>query len=848
MPNYELELQEYKGKLSSQIAGIEKILRLNTNDLLDNEVTGKLSEIQGKAERLLKKLEKNEFEISIVGLEKAGKSSFANAMIGNDILPSKEARCTYTSTSIRYGENRATVRFFSRQEFALGFEKKLQLLGIEQPGTYDYETLSLQKYEEIFESLDDITKQHWSGTVNEDIKDILRYKSTLKNLVGSGTKEFRGEDELRNDVKKYIEDPSYAIAVKEIVIESDKLERMKNAIIYDVPGFDSPTQMHKEQTLEKMRAADAIILIASAFKPSFTGPVVDIFRNESDEDGIRFGDKMFVFANMADRAENLDENMRDICNDLKKHNIMSESRFERNVIPGSARARLEADGKVEGTLASESLKRKGIEDGINCISKRLEEYNQTERFEVLKGKINRLQSDIRMVFENQFAKSEFSGVYHGGALAGRALEIVDESRKTMKEAIVKYRNEFRREYSPEKHPLSDQMKETVIKDISVERFGVTDEEFEIACNESNQGIREGAVNTRVEESLREEKHHKIYNAFADDIVQLALNEYKKCDEKLVAIIEEGLGIFRGDRYFDELDEKIKKDFFNQKLEEDSHKNYYKSLIERFSADLFTLLIDRSFGDVSRWDYFEKGMTEFFSLSMYSNDFDSQSSPGEQALHYRLLFHTDEQKACLESKNEIIKMLTGSLVGIVLDPKILEYVKVIVSVEQENAVGVIQKVLERLDANPNRNKKNFIVEALENIVEKYEDQNMDIPNRSLSREYYQAFFHGRREKSIEDVRDEIDEDIRILQEVLEDTVVNAIRIEIPFLAHGMELMNNLIEKVEGVDYRNFVTNNIHLICVDEYADLEQNARKQIAYEGMMEEIKKILEEMKNVNNK
>jgi len=142
---------------------------------------------------------------------------------------------------------------------------------------------------------------------------------------------------------------------------------MKNAIIYDVPGFDSPTQMHKEQTLEKMRAADAIILIASAFKPSFTGPVVDIFRNESDEDGIRFGDKMFVFANMADRAENLDENMRDICNDLKKHNIMSESRFERNVIPGSARARLEADGKVEGTLASESLKRKGIEDGINCI-------------------------------------------------------------------------------------------------------------------------------------------------------------------------------------------------------------------------------------------------------------------------------------------------------------------------------------------------------------------------------------------------------------------------------------------------------------------------------------------------
>lgn len=846
MSNYDLELQEYKGKLSSQIAGIEKILRLNTNDLLDNEVTSKIGEIKEKAERLLKKLETNEFEISIVGLEKAGKSSFANAIIGNDILPSKEARCTYTSTSIRYGDNRATVRFFSKQEFAKGFEKNLQLLGIEQPGTYDYETLSLQRYEDMFEGLDDITKQRWSGTVNEDIKDILRYKNILKDLVGRGTKEFRGEEELRNDVKKYIEDPSYAIAVKEIVIESDKLERMKNAIIYDVPGFDSPTQMHKEQTLEKMRAADAIILIASAYKPSFTGPVVDIFRNESDEDGIRFGDKMFVFANMADRAENLDANMRDICNDLKKHNIMSESRFEKNVIAGSARARLEADGKVEGTMAIDGLK--GKEDGIDCITHRLEEYNQTERFEVLKGKINRLQSDIRTVFENQFTKSEYSGGYSGGVLAGRALEIVDESRKIIKEAIVKYRNEFRREYSPEKHPLSDQMKETVIRDISVDRFGVTDEEFEIACNKSNQGIREGVVNTRVEETLREEKQNKIYNAFADAIVQLALNEYKKCDENLVAIIEEGMGISKGDRYYDELDEKIKRDFFNQKLEGDDHKNYYKSLIERFSADLFTLLIDRSFGDESRWDYFEKGMTEFYSLSMYSNSFDSQSSPGEQALHYRLLFHSDEQKTCLESKNEIIKMLTERLVDIVLDPKILDYIKIIVSVERENAIGIVQKMLKRLDANPNRDKKNFIMDALENIVEKYEDQKIDIPNRSLSKEYYQAYFNGRREKSSDDVRNEIDEDIRILQEVLEDTVVNAIRIEIPFLAHEMELMNNLIEKVEGAEYRNFVKDNITLICADECADLEQNVRRQAAYEGMMEEINKILEEMKHVNDK
>ena len=114
MANYDLELKEYEQKLRVQIKGINKILGLNTNGLLDNAIEGKLDELREKATKLLNKLEKNEFEISIVGLEKTGKSSFVNAMIGNDILPSKPGRCTYTSTSIRYGNDTAIVKLIKR--------------------------------------------------------------------------------------------------------------------------------------------------------------------------------------------------------------------------------------------------------------------------------------------------------------------------------------------------------------------------------------------------------------------------------------------------------------------------------------------------------------------------------------------------------------------------------------------------------------------------------------------------------------------------------------------------------------------------------------------------------------
>ncbi|MCI6499118.1 MAG: dynamin family protein [Lachnospiraceae bacterium] len=102
MANYDVELEEYKGKLTSQINSIQKILNLNTDGLLEDEIKEKLIDIKSRAQKLKNKLEKNEFEISIVGLEKSGKSSFANALMGCDILPSKEARCTYTSTSTSF--------------------------------------------------------------------------------------------------------------------------------------------------------------------------------------------------------------------------------------------------------------------------------------------------------------------------------------------------------------------------------------------------------------------------------------------------------------------------------------------------------------------------------------------------------------------------------------------------------------------------------------------------------------------------------------------------------------------------------------------------------------------------
>ena len=60
--------------------------------------------------RQLARLKKREFRIAVVGLEKAGKSTFINAWLDCDLLPAKGGRCTFTTTQIYSVENESEQR------------------------------------------------------------------------------------------------------------------------------------------------------------------------------------------------------------------------------------------------------------------------------------------------------------------------------------------------------------------------------------------------------------------------------------------------------------------------------------------------------------------------------------------------------------------------------------------------------------------------------------------------------------------------------------------------------------------------------------------------------------------
>lgn len=396
--SWEDERKVYADKLEQIIGGITKILELEGNRIVTPEMSASLQGLRKEAECLLPKLKKGEFEIAVVGLEKAGKSSFSNAFIGLTALPTADERCTYTSTCIRPvdGPNRegyAEVTFYNRQEFSRSFQEKLEKMGIPDAHLYNTDNLSVEKYKQLFENCEPDKKERYENSLHQDILATLQNKQQLQQYIGAPMRPFSQSELSDPEFKAFITSPGKAIATKDVVIYSAELQAMPNAVMYDVPGFNSPTAMHKEQTLEKMRAVDAIIMVAKANEPTLTSEVLSVFKDR-DMDGAYLSDKLFVFANKADLATDLEKNKKTTYYEwmerwkILPNNAASKERF----VFGSAQAAL------HDKQAQEKL---GMKDGgIEVLRERLKIYYETTRFEVLKKRVGKILVDVEDQFKD----------------------------------------------------------------------------------------------------------------------------------------------------------------------------------------------------------------------------------------------------------------------------------------------------------------------------------------------------------------------------------------------------------------------------------------------------------------
>ncbi|MDB9486107.1 dynamin family protein [Dolichospermum circinale CS-537/01] len=348
---------------------------VNLANLPQAEVPPKLKQIllqeAQPARRQLERLKKREFRIAVVGLEKAGKSTFVNAWLECDLLPAKGGRCTFTTTQIYSVEHESEQR-------------------LEVQAKTEAEFINLLKELE-------------KAQAQEDINTIRTNEITLQEVRKEGNRTFpftRLED-IREPLKKYVADEKYAHAVLEARLYTNKLAQAEGIVFYDVPGLDSGLAKHVDEAQEMLSDCDAVILVQRF--TSLREKELEIIKfTEQGDKNVTVADKLFVFLSRIDSlgsAEAMKTHIQEASQDwLKRANLP-----EHRIVSGSAGAYLLLNNiageqtKLEigdtHVIQSHLQRLTGIDDveilkteatGMPIIKEKIFDYINTERVAILK--------------------------------------------------------------------------------------------------------------------------------------------------------------------------------------------------------------------------------------------------------------------------------------------------------------------------------------------------------------------------------------------------------------------------------------------------------------------------------
>ena len=635
-----------------------------------------LEKLARSNEKMISKLKKQEFTVAVVGLEKAGKSTLANALLNLIVLPEYTERCTYTITEIRAGSSdTAEVYFYSKDKFEKNFQQMLK--EIEYPQEISFEDLTLEDFKDYWNKVDNnssLFQQH-NGTTVSDIKAMLSEKDAIIYLTDKEPdilnvtdnddydKLYRYITGIEDYKDGHVERTAEPYAVEKVIIKSTGLADMKNIVLYDVPGFDSPTDLHKKQTEDMLKISDAIILVTNVGdRPNLTGTQLDMLQKGRDEDDISLSDKVFVFGNKLDMAgtpQMAKDNQAALIHDaVDQYKIVRRER----IICGSAKAYLESQGKesrddkARGSRnINVALEKLGVTDGMEELKSKLKHYYDNDRFEVLKKRSEKTIATAKQflnVVLSKYDAEDAEEIDDGGQYLLQAKDLLDD--------FVKKAGEISREY---------------IKQIQDERpFSalIYDSIDEIFPNENVNSIRvidventgkigEGYALSRSDALTREQLSFTFQKNIVTKTSMITLAKEEEIYQKLAKALLQSLKMDENSSYCQELENSAKRLFKSLLIENGEH-CYFNPLIERYITGLLETLIKSPYASAERLQKLISLdiMSDILSLSSYYQNEKSEnilkSADDKQKYFFaRILTHNEVTSAdVVENENTLRK--------------------------------------------------------------------------------------------------------------------------------------------------------------------------------------------------
>lgn len=338
-----------------------------------------LEQLRVLAARQEEKLKANRFELAVLGLEKAGKSTLLNAWLGAEILPAMDERCTYTACEIWSAPG-----------------EEAQEYRIEYYAPAEFEQRMAQK-REAADALPQGIRER--AELETEIQESEAMASQIQAFLGRGEerRNFRDVDEVRSELREAIAlDRARARAIRRIVLKTVNLRADRDIVFYDVPGFNSPVEFHRQLADEKLKRCDAILYAKEHDKPDLVDREIEMLGvADAADPHVRVSGKIFIALTRIDKAESKErfahrtQKAREKWADVPPDRIVGVSPPARLYRLGGASPELMRDGrKIQADLAA-----LGADDGMDPLKAAVNRYIDTDRARALEKRCQGILND-----------------------------------------------------------------------------------------------------------------------------------------------------------------------------------------------------------------------------------------------------------------------------------------------------------------------------------------------------------------------------------------------------------------------------------------------------------------------
>ena len=222
------EVERQKNKISQ----IEKSI-----EMVEKEFNKKFDYERKSIEEHKKFLDEPELEIAIVGTINAGKSTFINALLQENIASTDARPETASLTKFKWADkNKLEIEFYNEEEWS-----------------------------ELWESIEESKKKTQANVFKEEFE-----KSGAKNIKNNWLgkpneiREVSNIEKLKNEIKDYTSRQSEKhYFVKEITVYLNNENMPKNVTIVDTPGLNDVVAYRSNITKDYIQRANAVVVCQS---------------------------------------------------------------------------------------------------------------------------------------------------------------------------------------------------------------------------------------------------------------------------------------------------------------------------------------------------------------------------------------------------------------------------------------------------------------------------------------------------------------------------------------------------------------------------------------------------------